>query len=229
MVWRCSSLWQDRRWVLVLPFLTALGFLACSTVSYAWEWSRLHRKALDFVKETEIPYGTYFAAVVLSVATNVMATALILLPLAKTWWTISKVLPDRKGFSMYSKVTAIVLESAAPLAFFGIGYLIFRMLTVDPDQPRLWGQLINPEVSDEDAASLRRKGIFWALGSTFSLLYVVFSSLCPQMMMYRVTMGKSWKNAGESEGGAMVFSRPIEFARVATEARTRDSDAEASL
>jgi hypothetical protein len=60
----------------------------------------------------------------LSVATNIMITFLILFQLVKTRISLSKALPDRKAPRLYSDVTAIIVESAAPLALFGIGSII---------------------------------------------------------------------------------------------------------
>ncbi|KAH6912362.1 hypothetical protein BKA70DRAFT_1098364, partial [Coprinopsis sp. MPI-PUGE-AT-0042] len=207
MVWRCFSLWRDRQWVLVVPVVTGMGSLG-------------EHITPPFAKIHSLLY-VWLAAVALSVATNIMATCLILVPLARSWWAISKACPDRKASSMYSKVTAVIIESAAPLAACGVGLLVSRALWIN-----LRGDF---PAYIADRASLSQYAIHEAVMKTFSMLYVSFSALSPQMMIFRVTMGKSWKNAGDSEGGATAFSQPIHFACSATETGTRDSDTEISV
>ena len=63
------------------------------------------------------------ASAALGVATNVMVTSLILIRLAMTWLTIRKSFPDRKTPHIYTDIAAILVESAAPLAVFGICFI----------------------------------------------------------------------------------------------------------
>ncbi|KAH6912361.1 hypothetical protein BKA70DRAFT_1535790 [Coprinopsis sp. MPI-PUGE-AT-0042] len=207
MVWRCFSLWRDRQWVLVVPVVTGMGSLVCSTVADIKQVSIFFDTINTSISgEGNSLLYVWLAAVALSVTTNIMATCLILVPLARSWWAISKACPDRKASSMYSKVTAVIIESAAPLAACGVGLLVSRALWIN-----LCGDF--PEVYIADRVALSQYAIHEAVMKTFSMLYVSFSALSPQMMIFRVTMGKSWKNAGDSEGGAMAFSQPIHFVR----------------
>ncbi|KAH6883706.1 hypothetical protein BKA70DRAFT_1471251 [Coprinopsis sp. MPI-PUGE-AT-0042] len=222
MVWRCFSLWRDRQWVLVVPVVTGMGSLVCSTVADIKQRPIYFDTTDTFILgEIHSLLYVWLAAVALSVATNIMATCLILVPLARSWWAISKACPDRKASSMYSKVTAVIIESAAPLAACGVGLLVSRALWIN-----LRGDF---PAYIADRASLSQYAIHEAVMKTFSMLYVSFSALSPQMMIFRVTMGKSWENAGDSEGGATAFSQPIHFACSATETGTRDSDTEISV
>ncbi|KAH6911292.1 hypothetical protein BKA70DRAFT_1061436, partial [Coprinopsis sp. MPI-PUGE-AT-0042] len=131
----------------------------------------------------------------LSVATNIMITLLILFKLVKARLNMSKALPDRKAPRLYSDVTSIIVESAAPLAVFGICSVIVTVIGLHP-----------PE-------KLLERGRIHALIEAFGSLYYGFSVLSPQMIIFRVTTGRSWKNAKDSEEVFATFSQPINFAR----------------
>ncbi|KAH6912373.1 hypothetical protein BKA70DRAFT_1098466 [Coprinopsis sp. MPI-PUGE-AT-0042] len=192
MVWRCFILWKNRKWVVILPFLSTLGSFGTFILDFS---SDLHS------------YNANVAALILSVATNVMATALILFPLAQTWWLVSKALPDRKASGMYLNVAAVIIESAAPLTACGIGVMITLALA--------WGSNGEPILRGARYEVMRR---------ILNTLYFFFSALSPQMIIFRVTMGRSWRNSEDSNGGVMAFSRPIDFARVNNEVEGRDSE-----
>jgi hypothetical protein len=76
---------------------------------------------LTFVPVTNITSRRLIVTyIMLSVGTNIQVTALILFRLIKTRRTIAQVLPGNDLSQMYSETTAILIESAAPLALFGI-------------------------------------------------------------------------------------------------------------
>ncbi|KAH6883694.1 hypothetical protein BKA70DRAFT_1238376 [Coprinopsis sp. MPI-PUGE-AT-0042] len=229
MVWRCFSLWKNREWVVILPALSTLGSSACSIVRIAFQV----RSSFTFDYSPDLhKFNATFASLILSAATNIMATTLILFPLAQTWWFVSKALPGRKVSGMYLNVAAIIIESAAPLTACGIGVTITLALA--------WGTSDEPGIEP-----LLRGARFETVHSSFNRLYFFFSvgpprlhlsctanppgirvyqALSPQMIIFRVTMGRSWRNSDDSNGGAMAFSRPIDFARVDTEVEGRDSE-----
>ncbi|KAH6912343.1 hypothetical protein BKA70DRAFT_1098698 [Coprinopsis sp. MPI-PUGE-AT-0042] len=185
-LWRCLILWRERKWVILLPTIAWIGGIGeCF-------WSTMIKDGAD----------ARLAGAYLYVATHIMVTFLILLRLIVTWQRTSKAFPDRKVPRMYSDVAGIILESAAPLALFGIGYIVTTSVA-----------LLYPTASIAQTATIN------VVDDAFSSLYFAFTALSPQMVIVRVTSGKSWKNSTESRGGAALFSQPINFAHT-----ERDND-----
>lgn len=60
---------------------------------------------------------------------NIIVTSLILLRLFKASSALSEAFPDRKHTAVYSHVAAVIIESAAPLTLFGIGFIITAALS----------------------------------------------------------------------------------------------------
>ncbi|KAH6884736.1 hypothetical protein BKA70DRAFT_1468175 [Coprinopsis sp. MPI-PUGE-AT-0042] len=201
MLWRCLVLWRDKKWVVVLPSLSFLGSIICQ-ILYLLPQRTDIGVAIDALKAS-------VASTALSVATNIMITLLILFKLVKARLNMSKALPDRKPPRLYSDVTSIIVESAAPLAVFGICSVIVTVIGLRP-----------PE-------KLLERGRIHALIEAFGSLYYGFSVLSPQMIIFRVTTGRSWKNAKDSEEGFATFSQPINFARSMN--TRRDSFSSASV
>jgi hypothetical protein len=168
------------------------------------------------------------ASASLGVATNIMVTLLILLRLAITWFNIRKTLPSRKKAPpMYTDVTIILVESAAPLALFGICFITSTAINY----------LRPPNTLLEAGKSTVVAAVFdWlyylfcvSCDEKFGCHFLIdFQALSPQMIIFRVTTGHSWRNMAESEGGTVTFSRPIQFAQQLTyhesEARVTDSN-----
>ncbi|KAH6912302.1 hypothetical protein BKA70DRAFT_1535662 [Coprinopsis sp. MPI-PUGE-AT-0042] len=194
LLWRCSIVWKNRRWILILPALACAGSVVYMTMISS-------RKNMTNVEEPTAETAMTSAA--LSVAMNVMATGLILFKLATTWSAVSKACPNRKRSRMYSDVAAIIIESAAPLAVFGICDIT---ATAVP-----YYQM--PE-------KLLERGTIQALGEVTTSLYYSFSALSPQMIIFRVMTGRSWKDDREGNEIAATFSQPLRFA--ATESISTD-------
>ncbi|KAH6881239.1 hypothetical protein BKA70DRAFT_1125905 [Coprinopsis sp. MPI-PUGE-AT-0042] len=182
MVWRCFIIWRDRKWVVILPALTCLATIAIALtptgVNIRWTLRLIASRIL------------------LSVLTNVLVTSLILYKLIQTRRAVSQVLGGVKKPKMYGDVIAILIESAAPVAIFGI-LLAISFFNIALVQWRL----------------IERA--HWAVfNDVTSLFYYSFCALSPQMIIFRVTTGRSWTSARDSgSGGSGVFSQPIHFAR----------------
>jgi hypothetical protein len=95
--------------------------------------------------------------VALSVSLNLVVTFLILLRLAVTWRRTAEALPDRKRPRMYADITGILIESAAPLALFGLCTIVTTAIY----------QLHAP-------ATLAERGRVGALMLYFSVIYYSF-------------------------------------------------------
>ncbi|KAH6911872.1 hypothetical protein BKA70DRAFT_1219952 [Coprinopsis sp. MPI-PUGE-AT-0042] len=116
MLWRCIVLWTDRKWVVMFPSLACVG----SIVSYIAYLAGIASFNADLSYETLL-YGA-----ILNVTMNIMVTFLIVLRVMRARSRNVKVFPDEKPPRWYSEVMALVIESAAPLAIFGICFIALR-------------------------------------------------------------------------------------------------------
>ncbi|KAH6904100.1 hypothetical protein BKA70DRAFT_1298417 [Coprinopsis sp. MPI-PUGE-AT-0042] len=191
MLWRCFELWRHKKWIVVPPLLACVGTIVSLSISLApWGYENA---AFSRIK-------AIIASVALSVTMNIMVTGLILFRLLMAWLTSRKVLAGQNTY-MYSSVTAIIIESAAPLAISGICFITTTVI---------W--LYYPPTD------LRRQARLVFLRDMFNWVYYSFCTLAPQMIMFRVTIGKSWRNAKERvERGE--FSQSIRFVGGKTETR----------
>ncbi|KAH6912285.1 hypothetical protein BKA70DRAFT_1184900 [Coprinopsis sp. MPI-PUGE-AT-0042] len=195
MIWRCLILWNHKKWVVLLPFLTFVGTIV-SHIAY-----------LVFTSTTDVARQIFtvkamIAAASLSVAMNIMVTFLILLRLTLTWLHTSKAFSDRKTPRMYLDPAVILIEAAVPLTVFGIGMITTLAITTSDSQ-----QIKRP----------LPQGRLHVLNVVFASLYYSFCALSPQMIIYRVAAGRSWKDTAESQAGGANISQPIQFARTAGE------------
>ncbi|KAH6904102.1 hypothetical protein BKA70DRAFT_1193824 [Coprinopsis sp. MPI-PUGE-AT-0042] len=183
LLWRCSIMWSSRRWVVILPSLACAGSIG-------------ERKAVQLLTEVLLTNNIAITAESLSVSVNVMVTGLIIYKLWGTWSAISKACPEFKRPRIYSNVTATLVESAAPIAVFGVCYI--AVLGINYYQ--------KPEL-------LAQRGRLNALAEVSGCLFYSFSALSPQMIIFRVLNGKSWKNTHESEQITEKLSTSFRFVR----------------
>ncbi|KAH6904087.1 hypothetical protein BKA70DRAFT_548570 [Coprinopsis sp. MPI-PUGE-AT-0042] len=199
MLWRCSVLWTEKRWVLLFPYLAFFGSIA-SNITYL---------ALLQVKRfpLQVQIRALVVSVSLSVSMNIMVTSLILFQLISTWRRASNSFPNTRRPRMYTDVLVLMIESAAPLAFFGICWTISTIVTI----------LRPPQ-------NLTERGRLHIFSGITNCVYFSFCSIAPQMIILRVTTGKTWKNAVESQDGGRECSQPIRFAIGQSETKTNASD-----
>ncbi|KAH6902143.1 hypothetical protein BKA70DRAFT_1157439 [Coprinopsis sp. MPI-PUGE-AT-0042] len=184
MLWRCFILWKERKWIVALPILTCIGTIVSYSVSLASRRSN-----------TRSIYKAVIASTSLSVATNLLVTCLILYRLILARFDRRRTFPNQRSPRVYSSIMAILVESATPLAFFGILYVIATSILLY-HQPEGIVQVVN----------------LVAFSDIVNWLYFAFCALSPQMIIFRVTTGTSWKN----EEGVITLSKPIQFADTAT-------------
>ncbi|KAH6906852.1 hypothetical protein BKA70DRAFT_399566 [Coprinopsis sp. MPI-PUGE-AT-0042] len=183
MVWRCYLLWQHRkwRWLTLFPFLTSLGFLVTGI-------------CLTFVPVTNITSRRLIVTyIMLSVGTNIQVTALILFRLFNTRQSLAQILPGTELSQMYSDTSAVLIESAAPLAVFGLCAAAMVITRIHAEAP------------------IPIQARFVIADYTLSSVYYSFCALSPQLIIFRVTTGRTWKNARETRPKG-ALSQPIEFA-----------------
>ncbi|KAH6912356.1 hypothetical protein BKA70DRAFT_1398279 [Coprinopsis sp. MPI-PUGE-AT-0042] len=197
MLWRCLVLWKNKKWVVVLPIAVFLGSIVGYILLLVPEGPKPLLRRADIA---------IIASASLSVSMNIMVTFLILLKLGRTWLEVSRAFPERSRPNMYSDVMVIVVESALPLAVLGV----FSIIAVSIETLHL------PERPVERAkVKVVREVSGW--------LYYSFCALAPQMIIFRVTTGKTWKNAAETMDGMAAFSQPIQFARNGVESKVIES------
>ncbi|KAH6904095.1 hypothetical protein BKA70DRAFT_548622 [Coprinopsis sp. MPI-PUGE-AT-0042] len=188
MLWRCFALWRNRLWVMIVPTLACIGAIVCNPI-YVASNAIEGGGGLDASK-------AIIAATCLSVGMNIIVTFLILLRLVMASVALSKAFPDHQRPALYTHVAAVIIESAAPLTIFGIGFIICTALTT-------WAP-------PDSVLELAKR---FVAGDVFSWLYYSFCALSPQLIIFRVATGRSWQGAGDSNEGAATFSQPLQFAQ----------------
>lgn len=190
MLRRCDLLWRTKRWVIIFPAMTlisATGVMISTEVRAA--------TAKDGRTGSDVGSASSAVWVALSIATNVMVTSLILFKLIRTSIEVSRAFPTQKPDPMYRSVATIIIESALPLTIFGLCFAILISI-IYSRQPR----------------KLLEKARISIAGDTMICLYQASVALSPQLILYRVITGRSWKNAAESQTGGSIYSQPIRFA-----------------
>lgn len=186
MLWRCFVLWKDKKWIIAFPSLVCLGAVVATVMTLIPGW---------YSSQSRARFKVLMVSVCMSVATNILVTVLILLRLTMVWRERRKVLSDGRSPLMYSAVATLIIESAGPLAFFGLCFIIATAIDV-LHLPR----------------DLVERGTLVILNKVFNWLYYSFCALSPQMIIFRVTTGQSWRNRQETQGGDMGLSQSIQFA-----------------
>ncbi|RXW20457.1 hypothetical protein EST38_g5391 [Candolleomyces aberdarensis] len=129
------------------------------------------------------------ASTLLIVSTNIIVTALIVFRLLRARQNLTKLLPSA-DVGVYTGVIAMLIESAAPPAIFGI---IVAAITLG----RVSGALSNSSEGTV-VCSVLFVGLFYS-----------FCSLSPHMIIFRVTTGRSFTKLPSAKG---VPTNPIQFA-----------------
>ncbi|KAH6913692.1 hypothetical protein BKA70DRAFT_1263739 [Coprinopsis sp. MPI-PUGE-AT-0042] len=203
LLWRCFILWSSTKWVTLLPCLACVGSIVARMICL------ILMSTTKYLVEGPAALAS-IAGESLSVSMKVMVTGLILFELTRTWLLISRSCPSLKRSPTYTNVAAIVIESAAPLAICGLCYIIVTAL-----------------VNYHAPTVLAKKGTLNALSEVSSSLYVSFSALSPQMIIFRVLNGRSWKNARESNELTEKLSTTLRFATPHSNS-TEDIDADSA-
>ncbi|TFK20535.1 hypothetical protein FA15DRAFT_646893 [Coprinopsis marcescibilis] len=182
LLYRCFLV-LSCRWLLVLPALTYLA----TSVLYTYD---ITITVTGQTRSVRLPSSI---ACILNVATNVTLTSLISFRLIKARKQLSKVLPSN-GLRVYHEVTTTLIESALPLAVFGVAYVA----TIIP-----FGSM---SASDTGTEVIVR--VIPAQG-TFGLLYFAFLAISPLMIIFRVVTAKT-----HTFTPTTTHSHPIVFAQI---------------
>ncbi|EAU87219.1 hypothetical protein CC1G_10498 [Coprinopsis cinerea okayama7 len=182
LFYRCFIIWADKKIVLVLPGLLYLASIAITL----WKFITVIGNTVEDPFWHERMTGTAF--LMLTVALNVANTSLIAYRLLHSYRHISSALPGR-SMKPYERALSILIESAVPLTITGLGYAINEAvrLTIVP--------------ASAGSTTGRQTEILTKIvgvASVFSPLYTAFAALSPQMIIFRVTTGRSWMRHEET-------------------------------
>ncbi|EAU87195.1 hypothetical protein CC1G_10474 [Coprinopsis cinerea okayama7 len=202
LLYRAFIVWKDQCFVLIVP---GLCYLASMGLGF-YIASPLKTDAWNEQSRAIASAFTFLA-----VSVNTMVTILICTRLLRARRSIAHALPDQH-LRVYTKIVIVLIESALPVTVFGIGYAI---------------SLVIPMGKTTQLAT-----VWQVMSLIFALLYFGFATLSPQLIIFRVTSGRSWTNSTEMTGGPHVgghgsktlTSQPIRFASMAT-----SKDAENSI
>ncbi|EAU86373.1 hypothetical protein CC1G_05367 [Coprinopsis cinerea okayama7 len=194
LLYRCWIIWKDVWWAIVLPtilYLTVTGLHIYQTSVRAL--TKLLNRA-DPAKFSATGGYVHPTVVALTIILNILITSMIAYRLIRAQRTLSKVLPGR-NMKVYSGAVGILIESAFPLTFFGIGSTITEMLALAYVERQPWW--------------LRNMA---TAGSILNGFYYTFVALSPQMIIFRVTTGRSWMRHEETiHTKTRPLSQPIVF------------------
>ncbi|KAG2003801.1 hypothetical protein CC2G_004375 [Coprinopsis cinerea AmutBmut pab1-1] len=177
LVYRCWIIWNDFLPAVVLPVILYLGFILGLALAQFTHYARgtIWNSDADRLRDRQINV----ARVSLSVALNVLATSMIVYRIVVAQRALSQALPGRK-LGVYTTAARIVIESALPLSICG---LLFAVLS-----PLTWAAL-----SGDGRPNL----LLLTAGIFFDIMYSTLAALSPQMIIFRVTMGRSHIHSGD--------------------------------
>ncbi|KAH6880925.1 hypothetical protein BKA70DRAFT_184069 [Coprinopsis sp. MPI-PUGE-AT-0042] len=168
LLYRCYIIWFDYPWVSALPVGIFIAGLAINIRTY-----------IPFNFNDDILDGVD-ASLTLGL-TILTLTILISFRLLRAQKQLASALPHT-DHKIYIGIAALLVESAAPLAACGIGYIVTSLVVGST--------------------------AFYANG-VFTVLYAFVAIAAPQLIIFRVAIGASWANKTERSA---IVSRPIEFA-----------------
>ncbi|KAH6905661.1 hypothetical protein BKA70DRAFT_1430517 [Coprinopsis sp. MPI-PUGE-AT-0042] len=192
MLWRCYVIWNEQRWIVLVPFTLFLTYFAFGIVTVINSVTR------------SLPLLAGVISVALSVTTNVVITSLIIYKLlvARREAIKSQMYDSVPRF--YRDMIVILVESAAPLALAGmcaVGISATRLANRSPDQ------------SMKD---------LYISAMVFDVLFFLFGALSPQMILFRtlvcppkgVTVLATEGSNTESDVGAVFNTQSAHFSTV---------------
>ncbi|KAH6887167.1 hypothetical protein BKA70DRAFT_1464386 [Coprinopsis sp. MPI-PUGE-AT-0042] len=167
LVYRCYVIWSEYIWVYCLPFIMWISTIAIGIPSFI---PGQKKRTLDI------------ANVFIVVAFHILVTFLIAIRLIHAHRRLRKSFPLAKH-NEYLSALAIIVESAAPLAVFGLGTAISGLF-------------------DTSVVAVKTLWIF-------QICLWASAMLAPQLIIFRVATGRSWATKDES---VAIFTSDFEAA-----------------
>ncbi|TFK24340.1 hypothetical protein FA15DRAFT_592615, partial [Coprinopsis marcescibilis] len=201
LLYRCYIIWGDTWWVSLLPGAIYIASVATGIL-------RLVPSSQAVVTHQTITMESI--ALVLSAIMNITVTSLISFKLLQSRRRLGLVLP-KSSLQVYAGAVAMILESALPLSIFGTIYafLILTSNIIRPGNSFPVGQVVGQCV--------------------FGALFYGFSALAPQIIIFRVTAGRSWVRdpvAARNRDSDTNISRGLEFKKPDVSAIDRGSNSD---
>ncbi|KAG2005433.1 hypothetical protein CC2G_001833 [Coprinopsis cinerea AmutBmut pab1-1] len=186
LLYRVYLIWKDVLWVCLFPAALHLSSIAI-----------LVAHVIKIERYLDVRAPQYHAIFIfLSVAFNTIVTASIVYRLLRASSALRKSLPGWKD-SAYKGFVAILVESALPLAACGLARASMEVFDIRASRS------MNLLVSTETWFRLTIFGVF------VDKLYLIVAAISPQLIIFRVTAGRSWMTHEET---TIPLSSPIAFA-----------------
>ncbi|KAH6917766.1 hypothetical protein BKA70DRAFT_1415813 [Coprinopsis sp. MPI-PUGE-AT-0042] len=190
MVWRCYLLWQHRKW----RWLTPLPILDLTWFSRRLTPCSVTGICLTFVPVTNITSRRLIVTyIMLSVGTNIQVTAPHPVPL------IQHSSVPRPDPPKDRTVADVLRYLSCP----------HRVCSAIGSVWACAAAMVITRIHAEAPIPIQAR--FVIADYTLSSVYYSFCALSPQLIIFRVTTGRTWKNARETRPKG-ALSQPIEFA-----------------
>ncbi|EAU83014.2 hypothetical protein CC1G_08951 [Coprinopsis cinerea okayama7 len=188
LLYRCYIIWKDKLWVLALPAFVYLSSTA-TNIFYVVHLPRIKNDPVARENDARI----YLAVILLTTIFNILATSLIAFRLFRAHRNFSAVLPGR-NMRVYKGAATIIIESALTLTIPGIASAIITIINVASPETAIPRNLAD-------------------VGVIVDAFYGNFVSLAPQMIIFRVTIGRSFVRHDETLAHApnSMISQPLAF------------------
>ncbi|KAH6910510.1 hypothetical protein BKA70DRAFT_1424173 [Coprinopsis sp. MPI-PUGE-AT-0042] len=161
MVYRFYLVWAEYPWVTVIPVSILLANLGVALRTFI---------PIEGLEDLESRLDA--VDICLSVGLNVVVTVLISVRLLRAHKRLLEAFPLLSD-TVHLNAISILVESAAPVAVFGIGTVVASF------------------ISTVEAAKA---------GAILQIFYKVAATLSPQLIIFRVLTGRSWADRTETKG-----------------------------
>ncbi|TFK23449.1 hypothetical protein FA15DRAFT_705440 [Coprinopsis marcescibilis] len=190
LLYRCYIIVEEYRWVLAVPVFTyvaTIGFSIAFDVLVIMDHIDTEASNFTFPAPILEPIG-----VGLSVASNLMISALIVYYITAARKRLSQVLSQANSLRPYTGATYLLIESTAPLSVIGVCYAAIYF-------------------AETKFVSLQLHLKLQAALAIFEELYFSFLAISPHIIILRVTLGRSWARGPDFTDPSAAFSHSLAF------------------
>ncbi|KAG2008465.1 hypothetical protein CC2G_013896 [Coprinopsis cinerea AmutBmut pab1-1] len=199
LLYRCYVIWADRLWIVVVPALIHLSTIGVVT-----------RRIIDLARTQSCAPLFHSTFILLSSTFNVLATVLISSHIRRSYKRLSKALPEF-NLTFHKRAIEILIESAVPLTMCGLARSGMELVTVRVSK--------TPGVLAEDWWQN-----FLATGIIVDALYYIFAALSPQWILFRVTLGRSYREQPFDTLTSRPNESPMWFSKDSDLSQYEDTD-----
>ncbi|TFK18552.1 hypothetical protein FA15DRAFT_603133, partial [Coprinopsis marcescibilis] len=191
LLYRCYLLLAGAwLWLLVLPVLMYMSVIALHIFASVTVLKRTENM-VDAIISADISVH------ILTFTTNLLITTILCYRLISAHRHFARSMPSAtKRLSVYRTAMRILVESALPLALVGLINTIIVLIPFTSSNNDITSYNGDPKA-------------LTVAYITFELLYYALQALAPQMLIFRVTTGRSWVKTDKSSAEAL--SRSLAF------------------